>query len=98
MEPVEVAEDLILDYLFHHSSIDDLKQINNAEDMLNTLTYDAIEEIKDELWSAILNRLNYRFMLERLEEQLSEDSSTAITEEEETEDEEEGGIINQNAD
>ena len=89
MELVERTEDLIVEQLFYSLPESDLKELDSASRLIDALHVDAIEDIKGELWDMLLRRVNYRFMIERLKERLSDTESTDISDNEEQENEEE---------
>ena len=84
MDIVERVEHLIIEGLYQTLSVDDLKKMDSADDMIEGLQFDAVEDIKHEVWRMLLHNLNYKLMLEMLKDRVSEDSSTEISDEEES--------------
>jgi hypothetical protein len=84
----ERAEDLIIAYLETLPSAD-LKSIDSADRIQSALNYDVEEEIQAELWRLFLYNMNYRRILEKLEEVLVERNDEEEEEEEENEEDKE---------
>ena len=72
-------EELLLKYLVT-LPMDDLKYINNGDDVCNSLNDDAVEDIKDVLFSMVSNAVNYSSVLERLEEYKNKQEEEIVTE------------------
>ena len=68
MEAYEV-EDLFLLFL-KTLSIPDQKNIHNGQDILNALTYDAEEDLKNEIWAIIKYSTNYLLIAQTLQDDL----------------------------
>jgi len=83
MEAYEV-EDLFLLFL-KTLPIPDQKNIHNGQDILNALTYDSEEELKNEIWNIIKYSTNYL----RIAKTLQDDLKIRIPDDEEEDPEDE---------
>lgn len=88
MSAVQSAEEYLFDYVVNILSRKEVKEIQTKYDILNSLNDDAEEDIKNEVWSAIKEELNYRRIIEEVGEWLKNTSSEDEEEEEEEEEEE----------
>jgi hypothetical protein len=89
MELVERTEDLIVERLFYSLPESELKELDSASRLIDALDRDSIDEIKQEIFEMVLRRLNYRFVIDRLQERLSDTESTDVSDNEEEENHEE---------
>jgi len=78
------VEEIIISYLETLPS-SELKNMDSADRITSALNYDVEEEIKEEVWRLLLHNLNYRRIIEKLEEVLVDRND----DEEENEEEEE---------
>ena len=65
MDILEEAEDLIYDWIMTLPE-EDQRNLHNGADIIECITNDAEEDIKNELWESIKNSLRYRSILDRL--------------------------------
>lgn len=90
---VQLTEEILYDYITKVLPTPEIKEINNGNDILNSLSYDAEEDIKERVWEAIKEELNYRSVVEAVqdwlknvcdsdvEENVNEDENTESCEE-----------------
>jgi hypothetical protein len=83
---LEEAEDLIYIWIMTLPEADQ-RNLHNGADIINSITNDAEEDIKNELWQSIKNSLSYRSILNRLVIYLNEIVQTQSVEESESESE-----------
>lgn len=88
---LEEAEDLIFMWILNLPE-NDQKNLHNGADVINSITNDAEEDLKNELWQSIKNNLSYRSILNRLfihlKDVVETESVVSSCEEEEEEEEE----------
>lgn len=65
--------------------VNEIRQIYNGEDILNSLSYDAIEDIKDRVWELLKDELNYLLIVDKIRTDLKNAPDTEIEDEEENE-------------
>ena len=88
MSAIQSAEEMLYDYIVSMLKRTEAKQIQCKYDILNSLNDDAEEDIKNEVWATIKEELNYKRIVEEVEEWLKNTSSEDEEEEEEEEEEE----------
>ena len=86
MESDEV-EDLFLEYI-KTLPIHDQKQIHSGYDFINSLTPDAEEDLKEEIWSRIKYNVNYTRLLDALANHLKYILPDSPSDDEDTEESE----------
>lgn len=79
---LEEAEDLIYAWIMTLPE-EDQRNLHNGADIIECITNDAEEDIKNELWESIKNNLSYRSILNRLVIYLNEIVQTESDPEEE---------------
>jgi hypothetical protein len=79
---LEEAEDLIYAWIMTLPE-EDQRNLHNGADIIECITNDAEEDIKNELWESIKNNLSYRSILNRLVIYLNEIVQTESEPEEE---------------
>jgi len=85
---LDEAEDIIYQWIMALPE-EDQRSLHNGADIINSITTDAEEDIKNELWEIIKNSLSYRSILHRLVIHLNEIIETqSVSEDEELEEEE----------
>jgi hypothetical protein len=86
---LDEAEDMIYQWIMTLPE-EDQRSLHNGADIINCITEDAEEDIKNELWEIIKNSLSYRSILHRLVVHLDEVIETqSLSEDDEEEEEEE---------
>lgn len=83
---VEMTEGILYNYIIKILPTSEIKEITNGNDILNSLSYDAEEDIKERVWEAIKEELNYRSVVEAVQDWLKNVCDSDI-EDEEQEDE-----------
>lgn len=78
MDILQSIEDVVLEYL-DTLPIETQKGIQFEQDIPNTFTYDAEQEMKDALWDLVSSNLNYSSILERLKEKVEESEEVEST-------------------
>jgi hypothetical protein len=68
---LDEAEDLVYDWIMTLPK-EDQKNLHDGADIINCITNDAEEDLKNELWESIKNSLSYRSILNRLKNHLNE--------------------------
>ena len=71
---MDVLEDLIIEYIFAVFSPEQQRELTTVRDVEENLHEDAIEEMKDELYKHVYNLINWKRILERIEENCYEES------------------------
>jgi hypothetical protein len=83
---VQLTEEILYDYITKILPTPEIKEISNGNDILNSLSYDAEEDIKERVWEAIKEELNYRSVIEAVQDWLKNVCDSDV-EEEQDEDE-----------
>ena len=83
---VEMTEGILYNYIIKILPTSEIKEITNGNDILNSLSYDAEEDIKERVWEAIKEELNYKSVVEAVQDWLKNVCDSDV-EEEEQEDE-----------
>lgn len=71
---MDVLEDLIIEYIFAVFSPEQQRELTTMRDVEENLHEDAIEEMKEELYNHVYNLINWKRILERIEENCAEES------------------------
>ena len=66
-------EEIFLQFLMNLTD-DEKRNINFTQDVYNHINCDVEEEIKDELYRRVLNLINWRLLIEKMKEDLPEES------------------------
>jgi hypothetical protein len=86
------VEQMLAEYIIQMCSREEKKDIWNGADVLNALTMDAEEEVKDRIWFLVKGALNWQEVVSKVKDDLAldpESQSESETEDEEEEQEEE---------
>jgi len=79
------AEQMLLEWIVRHLDRDEQKNIYNGEDVLRSLSMDAEDEVKNQVWELVKRELNYRWIVDKVKDELANQPET---EDENEEDEE----------
>jgi len=83
------AEQMLLEWIVRHLDRDEQKNIYNGEDVLRSLSMDAEDEVKNQVWELVKRELNYRWIVDKVKDELANQPETE-DENEEDEDLENG--------
>ena len=80
---IQLTEETLYDYV-RTLSVEDAREIHNGSDILNSLSPDAEEDLKERVWDLVKQELNYRNIVELVyewlqnqpEEEVEEDCQT----------------------
>ena len=84
------AEHMLLEWIIRHLERDEQKNIYNGEDVLRSLSLDAEEEVKERVWELIKRELNYRWIVDKVKDEVANQPETDKEEDEEDEEAENG--------
>ena len=84
------AEHMLLEWIVRHLDRPEQKNIQNGEDVLRSLSMDAEEEVKERVWELIKRELNYRWIVDKVKDEVANQPET----DKEEEDEEDGEMKN----
>jgi hypothetical protein len=76
-------EETLFDYIISCLTNNEAKNIHCGNDILNSLSNDAEEDIKHRAWELIKQELNYKKVVEKVQDWLKENSCEEVNEEEE---------------
>lgn len=79
------AEHMLLEWIVRHLDRPEQKNIHNGEDVLRSLSMDAEEEVKDRVWELIKRELNYRWIVDKVKDEVANQPETDNEEEDEDE-------------
>jgi HEPN domain-containing protein len=83
------AEHMLLEWIVRHLDRPEQKNIHDGEDVLRSLSMDAEEEVKDRVWELIKRELNYRWIVDKVKDEVANQPETDNEEDEDEEEEEE---------
>lgn len=86
------AEQMLLEWIVRHLERDEQKNIYNGEDVLRSLSMDAEEEVKDRVWELVKRELNYRWIVDKVKDEVANQPETDKEDEEEEEMEKESDV------
>jgi len=79
------AEHMLLEWIVRHLDRPEQKDIQNGEDVLRSLSMDAEEEVKERVWELVKRELNYRWIVDKVKDEVANQPETDNEEEEEEE-------------
>lgn len=79
------AEHMLLEWIVRHLDRPEQKDIHNGEDVLRSLSMDAEEEVKERVWELIKRELNYRWIVDKVKDEVANQPDTDKEEEDEME-------------
>ena len=82
------AEHMLLEWILRHHDRPEQKNIYNGEDVLRSLSMDAEDEVKERVWELVKRELNYRWIVDKVKDEVANQPETDNEEENEEEDEE----------
>jgi len=85
---VSEAEQMLLDWILRHTDRSEQKDIHNGEDVLRSLSMDAEDDVKNQVWELVKRELNYRWIVDKVKDEIAEHPETEDEEEEEEEEKE----------
>ena len=74
---------MLLEWIIRHLDRDEQKNICNGEDVLRSLSMDAEEEVKERVWELVKRELNYRWIVDKVKDEIADQPETDNEEEEE---------------
>ena len=77
---IQLTEETLYDYV-RTLSVEDVREIHNGSDILNSLSPDAEEDLKERVWELVKQELNYRGIVELVQEWLENQPKEEIEEE-----------------
>jgi hypothetical protein len=87
------AEQMLLEWIVRHLDRPEQKNIYNGEDVLRSLSMDAEEEVKDRVWELVKRELNYRWIVDKVKDEIANQPETDNEEEEDEEEMEKGSDV-----
>lgn len=84
------AEQMLLEWIVRHLDRDEQKNIYNGEDVLRSLSMDAEDEVKERVWELVKRELNYRWIVDKVKDEVANQPETDNEEDEEDEEMENG--------
>jgi hypothetical protein len=81
------AEHMLLEWIVRHLDRDEQKNIYNGEDVLRSLSMDAEDEVKERVWELVKRELNYRWIVDKVKDEVANQPETDNEEENEEEEE-----------
>jgi len=84
------AEHMLLEWIVRHLDRDEQKNIYNGEDVLRSLSMDAEDEVKERVWELVKRELNYRWIVDKVKDEVANQPETEDEEDEEDEQMENG--------
>jgi len=79
------AEHMLLEWILRHLDRPEQKDIHNGEDVLRSLSMDAEEEVKERVWELVKRELNYRWIVDKVKDEVANQPDTDKDEEDEME-------------
>lgn len=79
---IQLTEETLYDYVTNILPIEDAREIHNGSDILNSLSPDAEEDLKERVWDLVKQELNYRNIVELVQEWLENQPQDELEEEE----------------
>jgi len=76
---------MLLEWIVRHLDRPEQKDIHNGEDVLRSLSMDAEEEVKERVWELIKRELNYRWIVDKVKDEVANQPDTDKEEEDEME-------------
>ena len=77
------AEQMLLQWILNHLDRAEQKDIHNGEDVLRSLSMDAEDEVKNQVWELVKRELNYRWIVDKVKDEVSNQPETEDEDEEE---------------
>jgi hypothetical protein len=81
---IQLTEETLYDYVTNILSVEDSRNIHNGNDILNSLSHDAEEDLKERVWDLVKQELNYKNIVELVHEWLENQPQEEIEEENQT--------------
>jgi len=81
---IQLTEETLYDYVTNILSVEDAREIHNGSDILNSLSPDAEEDLKERVWDLVKQELNYRNIVELVYEWLQNQPGEEIEEDYQT--------------
>ena len=88
------AEGMLLEWIVRHLDRAEQKDIYNGADILRSLSMDAEDEVKNQVWELLKRELNFRWIVDKVQDHIKNEPQTESEneeEDEEVEEEEEDG-------
>ncbi len=87
MEVVTYIEDQIVEQIIQTCSADDLRYVDSVSRILESLRNDEVEDLKEVAWAYLLQLINGREMVERIQACVPDDDESESESESECEEE-----------
>ena len=87
---INEAEHMLLEWIVRHLDRPEQKNIYNGEDVLRSLSMDAEDEVKERVWELVKRELNYRWIVDKVKDEVANQPETEDEENEEDEEMENG--------
>lgn len=72
---MDILENLLVEYILSVFSVEQQREMTSKYDIEQNLHYDAVEDIKDELYRQLYYHLDWNSILTRVEENCGEEDS-----------------------
>jgi len=86
---LDEVEQMLAEYIIQMCSRDEKKEIWNGADILNALSMDAEEEVKDRIWCLVKGAVSWQAVVDRVKDDLATEPESESESEVESENEEE---------
>ena len=73
---------MLLQWIVRHLDRSEQKDIHNGEDVLRSLSMDAEDEVKNQVWELVKRELNYRWIVDKVKDEVSNQPETEDEDEE----------------
>ena len=73
---------MLLEWIVRHLDRSEQKDIHNGEDVLRSLSMDAEDEVKNQVWELVKRELNYRWIVDKVKDEVSNQPETENEDEE----------------
>ena len=74
---------MLLEWIVRHLDRSEQKDIHNGEDVLRSLSMDAEDEVKNQVWELVKRELNYRWIVDKVKDEVSNQPDTENEDEDE---------------
>ena len=74
---------MLLQWIVRHLDRSEQKDIHNGADILRSLSMDAEDEVKNQVWELVKRELNYRWIVDKVKDEVSNQPDTENEDEDE---------------
>jgi len=85
------AEGMLVEWIVRHLDRSEQKDIHCGADILRSLSMDAEDEVKNQVWELVKRELNYGWVVDKVQDHIQNEPQTESENEENEEEEEEEG-------